>query len=731
MANDTVYTVLKDNSVSTDKIVDKAVTNSKLADGSVSRSKLDNDLSDLLSLRSFKASEFRWADSENNLPAYANTVGWIVNNHLYLYTGDGDTHSYTDCGELRGAQGVQGEKGEKGDKGDKGDTGDRGIAGLHISDIDQPTVSSKDEGINIIRITRSDGKEFSFQLKNGSKGTQGIGINSIVQTSTSNVDGGKNTVTVNLTNGNSYNIYTYNGTGRNKGYYYDSLSALKSAVPSPSVSDWAIVGGDIYVCESAGTWRNTGYSWKGSGDMSLNSVLAALNTTSLPTYAAYLHWTGSSFNWQNPTTSSSSSGGTSGGNTGDTTGGVVSLTNYTWWGSTFDEGSNSLFDKPLSGVKGLTLTNGSQSVLIDIDDDGNLRFNGNAYATGGVTALGSGGSSEGGSTTLGTLLTDINNANPTPQGTGNNEILCYKGGAYSWQDLASAAGAGIQIKNNSSVITNSSGDALSCTSLNFIFADSLTTTPITRVSDSEVKIDLSNLGSASLGTLLTAINKSNPTPTTSGQVLTYNGSGYSWTTPSTSSSGSGTVDLTGYATQSWVQNQGYATQSWVTNKGYLTSHQSLSDYLTKSAASSTYALKSHTHSTSDISGLASYVQNTKVNSASSADSATKLATARTIWGQSFNGTSNISGDMSSVGAMSFSNSETKLKPGGSFSDPYADQSVGIKVGGSLAATYYYSTGKIQLGSSTTSYGTIEWDSTNKAIKITGNLLVTGGVTCLS
>lgn len=524
------------------------------------------------------------------------------------------------------------------------------------------------------------------------------------------------------------------GSGKNRGYYYGSLSELKSAVPYPSVSDWAIVNGDIYVCESAGLWSNTGYSWKGSSSSgssdsssstSLGALLTALNSVSLPSAASYLHWNGYSFNWQNPSTSGSSSSGDG------TTSGTVSLADYSWWGASFDEGSNSLFDKPLSGVKGLTLTNGSQSVLIDIDDDGNLRFNGNAYATGGVTALGSGGSSEGGSTTLGTLLTDINNANPTPQGTGNNEILCYKGGAYSWQDLASAAGAGIQIKNNSSVITNSSGDALSCTSLNFIFADSLTTTPITRVSDSEVKIDLSNLGSASLGTLLTAINKSNPTPTTSGQVLTYNGSGYSWTTPSTSSSGSGTVDLTGYATQSWVQNQGYATQSWVTNKGYLTSHQSLSDYLTKSAASSTYALKSHTHSTSDISGLASYVQSTKVNSASSADSATKLANARTIWGQSFNGTSNISGDMSSVGAMSFSNSETKLKPGGSFTDPYADQSVGIKVGGSLAATYYYSTGKIQLGSSTTSYGTIEWDSTNKAIKITGNLLVTGGVTCLS
>lgn len=487
-----------------------------------------------------------------------------------------------------------------------------------------------------------------------------------------------NVLTVTHYDGSTEQYKVASGSGKNRGYYYGTLGELKTAVPSPSVSDWAIVDGSIYVCETPGIWTNTGYTWKGketsdgdgsgSGNTTLGSLLTALNSVALPSAASYLHWNGYSFNWQNP----------SGSSTDGSSSGVANLVDYSWWGSSFDKGSDAIFNKPLSGVKGLTLTNGTNSILMDVDSDGNLRVNGNVYATGGVTALGSGGSSAAGSTTLGTFLTDLNNANPTPEGTGNNEVLVYKGGAYSWQDLASAAGAGIKIKNNSSIITNSSGDALSCTSLNFIFPDTITDALITRTSDSEVKIDLSKLGSASLGTLLTAINKSNPTPTSSGQVLTYNGSGYSWTTPSASSSGSGTVDLTGYATQSWVKDQ-----------GYLTSHQSLSGYATQTWVSNNYASKSHSHSTSDISGLSSYIQNIKVTSASSADSATKLANARTIWGQSFNGTSNITGNLTSVASITMSDA--------------------INMGG----------------------GKIEWDSTNKAFKITGNLYVTGGITCLS
>ena len=75
------------------------------------------------------------------------------------------------------------------------------------------------------------------------QGERGVGVSSIAQTSTSNVDGGKNEITVTLTNGDSYKFFTYNGTGRNKGYYYRTLDELKQAVPSPTVTDWAIVDG--------------------------------------------------------------------------------------------------------------------------------------------------------------------------------------------------------------------------------------------------------------------------------------------------------------------------------------------------------------------------------------------------------------------------------------------------------------------------------------------------------
>ncbi len=35
-------------------------------------------------------------------------------------------------------------------------------------------------------------------------------------------------------------------------------------------------------------------------------------------------------------------------------------------------------------------------------------------------------------------------------------------------------------------------------------------------------------------------------------------------------SGGGNVDLTGYATEEWVNNQGYSTQSWVQEQNYAT-----------------------------------------------------------------------------------------------------------------------------------------------------------------
>ena len=131
---------------------------------------------------------------------------------------------------------------------------------------------------------------------------------------------------------------------------------------------------------------------------------------------------------------------------------------------------------------------------------------------------------------------------------------------------------------------------------------------------------------------LSDVNLSSPQ---NGQVLTYNYQTGKWVN-------SNMPSLTGYATQSWVQDQGYltqhqslagyATQSWVNNKGYATETWVGQNYL-------------------------------GINDTAAA--ANKLATARTIWGQSFNGTANVSGNMSSVGNITMDGSGSyRISPNG-------------------------------------------------------------------
>ena len=89
---------------------------------------------------------------------------------------------------------------------------------------------------------------------------------------------------------------------------------------------------------------------------------------------------------------------------------------------------------------------------------------------------------------------------------------------------------------------------------------------------------------------------------------------------------------------------GYATETWVTQQGYLTS-SSISDMATK------------TWVNSQIGDMATktWVGQNYLGLHATADAAAKLATPRTLWGQSFNGTANVSGDMSSVGDIALGN----------------------------------------------------------------------------
>lgn len=111
-------------------------------------------------------------------------------------------------------------------------------------------------------------------------------------------------------------------------------------------------------------------------------------------------------------------------------------------------------------------------------------------------------------------------------------------------------------------------------------------------------------GGASALTDLVDVTITSPTQ---GQALIYDGNGH-WV------NGSLTPDLSAYATKAWVQQQGYITSSAL--NGYATQTWVTQNFLGASAT---------------------------------AAAATKLATARSLWGQSFNGTADVSGSMTGVG----------------------------------------------------------------------------------
>jgi roadblock/LC7 domain-containing protein len=94
-----------------------------------------------------------------------------------------------------------------------------------------------------------------------------------------------------------------------------------------------------------------------------------------------------------------------------------------------------------------------------------------------------------------------------------------------------------------------------------------------------------------------------------------------------------TTALTGYATESWVSGKNYAVKA-TTLAGY-----GITDAYTKTESDNKYPTKTG----SGASGTWG------INVTGNAGSATKLQTARTLWGRSFDGTGNVSGNLDSVG----------------------------------------------------------------------------------
>lgn len=605
------------------------------------------------------------------------------------------------------------------------------------------------------------------------QGERGVGVSSIAQTSTSNVDGGKNEITVTLTNGDSYKFFTYNGTGRNKGYYYRTLDELKQAVPSPTVTDWAIVDGSVYVCDEAGVWKDTTYSWK---PIKLNPFVTELNKMDMPTSTGYLYWNGQSFGWKTPVVNNG------GGNTGGGT--SIDLSEYSWWGRKFDPASKMITGE-MSAVTSIEFQSTKGETVIrkklHLDKNGDLCFDGNFYATGGITALGSGGgTSGGGSASLGTLLTKLNSDNPFP--TANGQVLTYDGSNFVWK---TSTGSGVALSpvmsamndqlgktsygtpqflywtgskytwKNESEISGGGGGSIqvaqtpeysgeseswvSTTKLRFVGITG--TKPTIRTNSEKSCVDVGIPVSSGSGSSGTTAGKLRFYKDTDNDVEAYwngesdfriifgSGLNVTWDSHSQitlsatggSSTGGGSVDL--------------------------------SSYLTKTEASTTYAAKSHTHSAASIIGFEDAVKLVKVNNATNADKATQLANPRLIWGQSFNGTGNINGHlyMGTAGGDSIQlwmnngnmldRTDNTLHIGyglkeSSDGEIYLDAYRTVVYTDNLSRHYDFksnvfdvNTNAIHFGSGA-SGGKISWDRINNAFKIEGNVYATGGITAL-
>ena len=613
------------------------------------------------------------------------------------------------------------------------------------------------------------------------QGERGVGVSSIAQTSTSNVDGGKNEITVTLTNGDSYKFFTYNGTGRNKGYYYRTLDELKQAVPSPTVTDWAIVNGSVYVCDEAGVWKDTTYSWK---PIKLNPFVTELNKMDMPTSTGYLYWNGQSFGWKTPVVNNG------GGNTGGGT--SIDLSEYSWWGRKFDPSGASpkAITGEMSSVTGIEFQSTKGETVIRkklyLDENGDLCFNGNLYATGGITALGSGGGTSGGSggSTTGTLYVGSTSNNlgfdgsknmnlyfgdglkveksdnqitvsATGGGTtgvslssvmsamndqlgktsyGTPQFLYWNGSTYTWKNESEISGGGsIQVAQTPEY-AGGSENWVSTTKLRFVGITG--TKPTIRTNSEKSCVDVGipvGGGSGSSGTTAGKLYFSKDTE--SNREAYWNGES------------NFRIIFGSGLNVSWDSNTQITLSATGGSGGSTSTSVSWSDVTNKP---STFTPSSHTHSTSDINGLSNYVQGIKVNNA---DKATQLANPRLIWGQSFNGTGDINGNlkMGSAGggsiqlwmndgnmldrkgnALHIGYGLKELSNGWILLDAYA-----TRVYTSNYSNHYdfkgnvfdVNSNQIHFGSETNG-GTLSWDSANKCFKINGSVYATGGITAL-
>lgn len=411
-------------------------------------------------------------------------------------------------------------------------------------------------------------------------------------------------------------------------------------------------------------------------------------------------------------------------------------------------------------------------------------------AIGTTSGGGSGGTSGGSGVSLGTLLTKLNSDNPFP--TANGQVLTYNGSDFTWKAPTTSGGGTsstlypFTIYNGSSDNDYITYDGSSAAYLKFKSGFS--------ISKVGLGYEISASGSGGTGTPLSSVmstmnSQLGKTSYGTPQFLYWNGSTYTWKNESEISGGSGsssrikkiklftnnsdhsfeTVELGSADTIGFMAGDNVSLQAVVkeyTNVIKISANVSSSGGSTGGSSGgssggsvswtdvtgkpSTFTPSSHTHSTSDINGLSSYVKGTKVSNAGTAD---RLANARTIWGQSFNGTGDISGHlyMGSAGGGSIqlymnngnmldrTNNTLHIGYGlkeSSDGEIYLDAYRTIVYTDNMSRHYDFksnvfdvNTNAIHFGSGA-SGGKISWDRINNAFKIEGNVYATGGITAL-
>lgn len=412
-----------------------------------------------------------------------------------------------------------------------------------------------------------------------------------------------------------------------------------------------------------------------------------------------------------------------------------------------------------------------------------------------VLEIGAGGGSGGGSgVSLGTLLTKLNSDNPFP--TDNGQVLTYNGSNFIWKTPTGGSGGsttgGIRIKRNGSTLKDSTGNVLSCTSINFKYGENWNSTPILINSDNEISVDLSvvaNNGNGSSSSTLYPLTIYNGS--SNNDYITYDGSssaylkfksgfsiskvglGYEISVSGGGSGSSGTTAGKLYFSKDTESDReaywnGESNFRIIFGSGLNVSWDSTTQ-ITLSATGgsgggststsvswtdvtnkpSTFTPSSHTHSANEINGLSGV----KVNNAANADTATKLANSRTIWGQSFDGTGNINGNlkMSSAGGNSIQlwmnngnmldRTNNILHIGHGLKES-SDGEINLDAYRTVVYTdnmskhydfksnvFDVNSNQIHFGSETNG-GKISWDAANNAFKIEGNVYATGGITAL-